>query len=99
MSDNLIIVIVGFVFLLIVTVLFKDKINKAQKVKFGLTGFEFEASKEEFESLFQQTYNNLLKRQHVVFFCELFVYKNPPELSEVIPGFNRKSEEWRNSTL
>ncbi len=97
LSDNVIIAILTFLFLIIMALIFRNKINSAKKVKISLTGIEFEASVDEFAQLFEKTYSHLLKRAHLEFFSELFDYDNPPTVIRVIPGFDRESKEWGKS--
>ena len=97
LSDNVIIAVLTFLFFLITALLFRKKINRAQKVKISLTGIEFEASGDEFAQLFEKTYSHLLKRTHLEFFSGLFAYDNPPTVIKVIPGFDRESKEWGKS--
>lgn len=97
MSDNVIITILTFLFLITISLIFRKAINKAKKVKISLKGIEFEASGDEFAKLFEKNYSYLLKRTHINFFFELFNGKKFPMVVEVIPGFDRESEEWVNS--
>ena len=99
LSDEVIISILAFLFLIVIALLFRKTINRAKKVKISLTGIEFEASGDEFARLFEKTYSYLLKREHIEFFIRLFEYENPPEVHKVIPGFSRDSEEWVKSDV
>jgi len=97
LTENVIIAILAFVFFISIALIFRKTIQSAKKVKISLTGIEFEASGDEFALLFEKTYSYLLKKSHIEFFCKLFKYKNMPTVIEVLPGFNRDSEEWVNS--
>ena len=97
LSENVIIAILTFIFFIVIAVIFKKPITNAKKVKISLTGIEFEASGDEFAHLFEKTYSNVLKKEHIEFFCNLFRFQHTPIVKEVLPDFDRDSDDWKKS--
>ena len=95
--ENVIIAILTFIFFIVMALIFKKPITNAKRVKISLTGIEFEASGDEFAQLFEKTYSNVLKKEHIEFFCNLFSFQHTPIVKEVLPDFDRASDDWKKS--
>ena len=70
---------------------------RATKIEFKLFGILIEAPAQEFLLMFERMYSKLLQESHVEFYRKVVRKKESPEVIEMIPDFNRQSEDWLES--
>lgn len=86
---------------IVFVIVFKRRINallsRATKMELKLTGIAIEAPIQEFQRMYETMYSKLLKKSHIELYCNVMETKGTPTVIEMIPDFDRQSEEWVKS--